>query len=416
MATKNQNQQVIMALDLCRQLHTWDSKLHKDVFLRHLRNNLDQSRLSMTERAQVLNIMENIMYVVTDKKRYVSIEETIRDNDQAAIQDRTVESMEKIYNLKAMKPSGHYRDDWKSFHHGKEISDELLQLKIRLHEEIMVVKNDIKLCKDFIKINFEDPLTSRSLTSRIARRNSTMAEQTKKLGYNSNSARSAPSSAKSKKATIPRSHSSSSLNTNGKIKASVRRRGSTTSLLEELHQSEIRPEVCVLLGDSTLDMISQKRLVSDTTKRVESFCKSHYTIETAFEKLTDFVIENPNTDITSVCILVGANNLEQRTASPSELALVMLNSIRNLLKRISGQVFVYALLPRLDNASMDRNASHFNTQLASGLFQARLQRVVFQQNIIQREAKLYHSDGRTLAGAGLNKLMRSVRKSMANER
>ena len=139
-------------------------------------------------------------------------------------------------------------------------------------------------------------------------------------------------------------------------------------------------------------------------------------IETAFEKLTDFVIENPNTDVTSVCILVGANNLEQRTASPSELALVMLNSIRNLLKRISGQVYVYALLPRLDNASMDRNTSHFNTQLASGLFQARLQRVVFQQNIIQREAKLYHSDGRTLAGAGLNKLMRSVRKNLANER
>ena len=51
--------------------------------------------------------------------------------------------MEKIYDLKAMK-NGHYRDDWKSFHHGKEISDELLQLKIRLHEEIMVVKNDIK--------------------------------------------------------------------------------------------------------------------------------------------------------------------------------------------------------------------------------------------------------------------------------
>jgi len=94
----------------------------------------------------------------------------------------------------------------------------------------------------------------------------------------------------------------------------------------------------------------------------------------------------------------------------------MLNSIRNLLKRISGQVYVYSLMPRLDNATLDRNTSHFNSQLASGLFQARLTRVIFQQNIILREAKLFQSDGRTLAGAGLNKLMRSVRKNLANER
>ena len=79
-------------------------------------------------------------------------------------------------------------------------------------------------------------------------------------------------------------------------------------------------------------------------------------------------------------------------------------------------MYVYSLFPRLDSAMMDRNTTHFNNQLANGLFQARLSRVVYQQNIIPREAKLFQSDGRTLAGAGLNKLMRSVRKNLANER
>ena len=411
---------IITALDLSRQLFTWDPKLHKDVFTRHLRNHLEQTRLSTTDQAEVLNIMENIMYVVTDKKRYVSIEETIKNNDQDAIQESSAESMERIYDLKNNK-YGHY--DWKTTQTQpkKEMSDELLQLKIRLHEEIMVVKNDIKLCKDFIKINFEDPLTSRSLSASrtTARRNS---DASKRLGYTPRSARAASSASssslaaagKAKSATIPRSLSSSSLSLASK--SGVRRRGSTTSLLEELQKSDVRPEVCVLLGDGTLDQISQKRLVVDNIKRVESFCKSHYTIETGFEKLTDFVIENPNTDVTSVCILLGANNLDQRAPPPAELSLLMLNSVRNLLKRITGQVYVYALFPRLDNASMDRNTSHFNNQLANGLFQARLPRVQFQQNVIPREAKLFQSDGKSLTGAGLNKLMRSVRKNFANER
>ena len=415
----SKNKHIITALDLSRQLFTWDPKLHKDVFTRHLRNHLEQTRLSTTERAEVLNIMENIMYVVTDKKRYVSIEDTIRDNDQEAILESSAESMERIYDLKTNKQGQYFRDDWKSSQPKKEMSDELLQLKIRLHEEIMVVKNDIKLCKDFIKINFEDPLTTRSLNTaqRSMRRNS---DASKRLGYTPKSARAASSASisslasKKKSATLPRSFSSSSLSLTSK--SGVRRRGSTTSLLEELQKSDMRPEVCVLLGDSTLDQITQKRLVADNTKLVESFCKSHYTIETGFEKLTDFVIDNPNTDVVSVCILLGANNLDQRTTPPGEVALLMLNSVRNLLKRITGQVYVYALLPRIDNATMDRSTTHFNNQLASGLFQARMSRVVFQQNIIPREAKLFQSDGRTLAGAGLNKLMRSVRKSLANER
>jgi len=408
---KNKNH-IILALDLCRQLFTWDTKLHKDVFIRHMRTNLEQTRLNSTERAEVLNIVENVMYVVTDKKRYVSIDETVRENDTDAIKESMNESMEKIYDLKTMKSGQFYREDWKIVHHRKEISDELLQLKIRLHEEIMVVKNDIKLCKDFIKVNFEDPLTTRSLNSRIAaRRNS---DATKRLGYTPRSARSASTSSLNLN-PLPRSNSSSTINGNQK-KITVRRRGSTTSLLDEIQRSNIRPTVCILLGDSTLDQISQKRLITDSSKHVESFCKANYTIETGFEKLTDYVIENPNTDVNSVCILLGANNLEQRTAPPTDLALLMLNSIRNLLKRISGQVYVYSLMPRLDNATLDRNTSHFNSQLASGLFQARLTRVIFQQNIILREAKLFQSDGRTLAGAGLNKLMRSVRKNLANER
>ena len=417
----SKNKHIITALDLSRQLFTWDPKLHKDVFTRHLRNHLEQTRLSTTERAEVLNIMENIMYVVTDKKRYVSIENTIRDNDQDTIRESSDNSMERIYDLKTNKNGPYFRDDWKTSQPKKEISDELLQLKIRLHEEIMVVKNDIKLCKDFIKINFEDPLTTRSLgntqRSTAARR---WSDAGKRLGYTPRKARTASSASstslasKPKSATLPRSLSSSSLSLASK--SSVRRRGSTTSLLEELQKSDNKPEVCVLLGDSTLDQISQKRLVGDNTKSVESFCKSHYTIETGFEKLTDFVIENPNTDVVSVVILLGANNLEQRVTPPAELALLMLNSIRNLLKRITGQVYVYSLFPRLDSAMMDRNTTHFNNQLANGLFQARLSRVVFQQNIIPREAKLFQSDGRTLAGAGLNKLMRSVRKNLANER
>lgn len=417
----SKNKHIITALDLSRQLFTWDPKLHKDVFTRHLRNHLEQTRLSTTERAEVLNIMENIMYVVTDKKRYVSIENTIRDNDQDAIRESSADSMERIYDLKTNKNGQYFRDDWKTSQPRKEISDELLQLKIRLHEEIMVVKNDIKLCKDFIKINFEDPLTTRSLNntqrSMAARR---WSDAGKRLGVSPRKARTASSASstslasKPKSASLPRSLSSSSLSLASK--SSVRRRGSTTSLLEELQKSDNKPEVCVLLGDSTLDQISQKRLVADNTKKVESFCKSHYTIETGFEKLTDFVIENPNTDVVSVVILLGANNLDQRTTPPAELALLMLNSVRNLLKRITGQVYVYSLFPRLDSASMDRNTTHFNNQLANGLFQARMSRVVFQQNIIPREAKLFQSDGRTLAGAGLNKLMRNVRKNLANDR
>ena len=90
----SKNRHIITALDLSRQLFTWDPKLHKDVFTRHLRNHLEQTRLSTTERAEVLNIMENIMYVVTDKKRYVSIENTIRDNDQDAIRESSDNSMQ----------------------------------------------------------------------------------------------------------------------------------------------------------------------------------------------------------------------------------------------------------------------------------------------------------------------------------
>lgn len=409
MATKNK-QHIVTALELCKQIFTWDVKLHKDVFTHHLRNNLEQSRLNAIERAEVLNIMENILYVVTDRKRYVSIEDTIRENDHELIQESIKDSMEKLYDLKTMKGTNFQRDDWKTTQPRKQIHDELLQLKIRLHEEIMVVKNDIKLCKDFIKINFEDPLTSRSLTSSrmSTRRNSDTSTLSKRLGYTPR-----PSSSSKSTSSLPRSNSSSSLSSGKKIK--VRRKGSTTSLLDEF-KSDNRPSVCVLLGDSTFDQISQKRLLNDNNKRVESFCKSHHTVESGFEKLTDFVIENPNFDVSAVCILLGANNLEHRSAQPTDLALYMLNSLRNLTKRISGYVYVYALLPRLDNATLDRQITHFNSQLANGLFQARLPRVTIQQNIIQREAKLFHADGKTLAGAGLNKLMRAVRKNMANDR
>lgn len=397
---------IITALDISKQLFTWDFKLRKEAFQRHLKQNLDQAKVTGADRVEVMNIIENIMYVVTDKKRYVAVEENV-ENPEAF-----KEASDRIYDIKTTKNGYFYREDWKVVRgdrppHNKEIADELLQLKIRLHEEIMVVKNDIKLCKQFIKSSFEEPTIKSLAIPKLPRRNSDTAALTKHLGYS-------PTAPIKGNNTLPRSNSSSSLN-QSKKKVTVRRRGSTTSLLDELQSTKEQPKVSILLGDGVFDQISQKRLVGDN-RDVETFCKAHYFLENGFERLTEYVINNPGKEVASVCILLGGNNLDQRTAAPVELAMTMMSAIKDLLKRISGHVFVYALLPRLDNATLDRNVSHFNSQLASALFQARLSRVSFVQNIIPREAKCFQSDGKSLAGAGLNKLMRTVRKNMSGER
>lgn len=402
--TTNKNL-IITALDITRQLFTWDNRLHKDVFTRHLKLYVDQLKLTSTERSQVLHLIENVLYVVTDKKRYTEFE-TSSENQDIKL------ALERIYDVKTSKNVGKSNSEWWDTYDTqvkeKDIAEELFQLKVRLHEEILSVKTDIKLCKQFVSEQFQDNASVQKSPRRQSEGKIRMSrtEHINKLATPKNRS----GSTSQLNPSFGGTDSTTSYKPNN---LAVRKRGSKTSLYEETNISKEPKIVNILLGDFLFDQISNKKLYSNKDQELKTFCKANSTIETGFDKVTDFVIQNPEVEIETVCILLGANNIEQKQHLPPELAINMMSHIKDLLKRISGHIYVYTLPPRLDDAAMDRKAMQFNAQLSSSLYHAKLQRVTLMQSVVPRETRCFQKDGLHLAGPGLNKMLRAIRQNMA---